>query len=49
MQTKIALVKLLLEYKFLTCEKTPTPMKFEATAAFQSPVGGMWLSVEAIN
>lgn len=49
MQTKIALVKLLREYRFSSCPKTTIPMAFEPSAAFQSPVGGMWLTVESIN
>lgn len=49
MQTKIALVKILQAYKLTACDKTTIPMKFVPTAAFQAPVGGMWLKVESLN
>lgn len=49
MQTKIALVKLLRKYRFSPCDKTPNPIKFSPSAAFQSPVGGMWLKLENIS
>lgn len=48
MQTKIALVKLLKKFKFSPCDKTPIPMKFSPSAAFQSPLGGMWLKLEHV-
>jgi cytochrome P450 family 6 len=48
MQTKIGLVKLLMNYKILTCSKTIIPMKYIPNASFQSPVGGMWLKLEKI-
>jgi len=49
MQTKIVLVKLLRKYKFSPGTRTPIPMKFSPSSAFQSPVGGMWLKIEKIN
>ncbi|KAG5667309.1 hypothetical protein PVAND_015295 [Polypedilum vanderplanki] len=49
MQTKVGLVKLLLKYKILPCEKTIYPMKFVPNATFQCPVGGMWLKLEKLE
>jgi hypothetical protein len=48
MQTKIGIVKLLMNFKILPCSKTIVPMKFSPTAAFQSPEGGMWLKLERL-
>lgn len=48
MQTKVGVVKLLLNFKISPCEKTINPMKFIANATFLSPVGGMWLKLEKI-
>lgn len=49
MQTKVAIVKLLRNYRFSPSGKTLIPMKFAPSEAFQSPVGGMWLRIEKIN
>ncbi|XP_070493750.1 probable cytochrome P450 6a13 [Chironomus tepperi] len=48
MQAKIGLIKLLRNFKFIPCSKTLIPMKFAPNSGFQSPLGGMWLKVEAI-
>lgn len=49
MQTKIAIVKLLIKFKFSPCAKTPIPMKFAPSSSLQSPLGGMWLKVEKVR
>lgn len=49
MQTKIALVKLIKTYKLSPCSKSPIPMKFIPSSAFQNPMGGMWLNIENLN
>lgn len=49
LQTKIVLAKLLIKYKFSVGPKAPIPMKFSPSAAFQSPVGGMWLKIEKVD
>ncbi|XP_070493752.1 probable cytochrome P450 6a20 [Chironomus tepperi] len=48
MQAKLGLVKLLKNFKILTSDKTPYPMKYSPTAPFQSPDGGLWLKVERL-
>lgn len=48
MQSKMAILKLIKNFKFSPCEKTLIPMKFETFAPFISPKGGMWLKVERI-
>lgn len=48
MQAKLALAKLIKNFKFSPSDKTPIPMEFEAFAPFVSPKGGMWLKVEKI-
>ncbi|CRL05219.1 CLUMA_CG018250, isoform A [Clunio marinus] len=42
MQTKIALVKLLQNFRFSPCEKTTIPMKFVPKSVFLNPVGGIY-------
>ena len=49
MQTKIAIVKLLLNYEFEPTDKTPIPMKFVPSSPFLTPVGGMWLKLKKIQ
>ncbi|KAG5667308.1 hypothetical protein PVAND_015294 [Polypedilum vanderplanki] len=48
MQTKIGIVKLLMNFKIQPCEKTTIPMKFVPNAVFQTPIGGMWLKIEKL-
>jgi len=48
MQSKMAILKLIKNFKFTPCEDTLIPMKFETFAPFISPKGGMWLKVEKI-
>ncbi|KAG5667306.1 hypothetical protein PVAND_015292 [Polypedilum vanderplanki] len=48
MQSKIGIVNLIKNFRILPCSKTIIPMKFSPTAAFQSPVGGMWLKFEKL-
>ena len=49
LQIKIALVKLLANYKIGICEKTPIPLKFIPAAPFLAPVGNMCLKVEYLQ
>lgn len=49
LQVKLALVKLLTNYEFKVCERTPIPMKFIAAAPFLAPAGGMWLEVKSLE
>lgn len=48
MQTKIALIMLLTNYKFSPSKKTTIPMKFSLKAALLSPIDDMWLQVEKL-
>jgi cytochrome P450 family 6 len=48
MQSKLALIKLLLKFKFSTCEKTTIPMKLSPTNFSLSAINGIWLEVEKI-
>lgn len=48
MQSKIAIVKLLMNYEFEPNDKTPTSIKFIPSSLFVAPVGGMWLKVKKI-
>lgn len=49
LQVKLGLVKLLTNFEFSICAKTPIPMKFVATAPFLNPEGGMWLEINSIK
>lgn len=49
MQTKIALVKILQNFKVSASGKTNIPVTFEPSSVFQTPVGGMWLRLEKLN
>jgi cytochrome P450 len=48
MQVKIAIVKLLINFKFLPSSKTSKPMKFKPNAVLQSPLNGVWLKLERL-
>jgi cytochrome P450 family 6 len=48
MQSKMGIAKLIKDFSFSPCEKTPIPMKFVASFPFLAPVGGMWLKIEKI-
>ena len=49
MQSKVGIVKLLLNYSFEPTDKTPVPMKFIPSSPFLSPLGGMFLKVNRIQ
>lgn len=50
MQTKIALISLLLNFKIYPTDKTPNPMEFDNINATITPKGGtMWLKVVKIK
>lgn len=48
MQTKIALVKLLTNFKFSPTSRTTIPMKFDIKSLVLAPHNDMWLKVEKI-
>lgn len=48
MQSKIGLVKLLTNYKFTICEKSPVPMKLNPSTPFMAPLNGMFLKLESL-
>lgn len=48
MQTKIALIKLLLNFKFSSCKKTTIPMKIDPKIVVLAPFNDMWLKVEKL-
>ena len=48
MQTKIALIKLLTNYKFLPSSRTTIPMKYDIQTLVLAPEKGMWLKVEKL-
>jgi hypothetical protein len=48
MQTKLALVKLLLNYRLSPSEETRIPVTFVPTSIVQAPVGGMPLKLEKL-
>lgn len=49
MQSKIGITKLIKNFKFSPCVKTPIPMVFDPKSLFTAPKGGMWLKVERIK
>ena len=49
MQSKIAIVKLLLNYEFEPTVKTTIPMKFVPSSPTLAPVGGLWLKLKKIQ
>lgn len=48
MQTKVGLIKLLTNFRFLPSDKTTIPMKFDSRALVLSPSNDMWLKVEKL-
>lgn len=46
MQSKVALIKLLTNFKFSPTKRTTVPMTFDSTSLVLSPKDGMWLKVE---
>lgn len=48
MQTKVALIKLLINYKFSPSSRTTIPMKFDSRSLILAPPDGMWLKVEKL-
>lgn len=48
MQAKVGIVKLLLSYELLPCDKTRYPIKFKPSAPFLVPDGGMWLTLKKL-
>ena len=49
MQSKIAIAKILQNYKISPSDKTPIPMKFVPSGPFLAPVGNMWLNLKKIE
>lgn len=48
MQTKIALIELLISYKFSSSPRTTIPMRFHNNSLVLAPSDGMWLKVEKL-
>ncbi|XP_037028307.1 probable cytochrome P450 6a13 [Bradysia coprophila] len=48
MQAKVAVVKLIENYKISINNQSPIPMKFEPSSPFLAPVGGMWLNLDKL-
>lgn len=48
MQSKIALIKLLTNFKFSTSPRTTIPMSFDVKSLVLSPKNDMWLKVEKL-
>lgn len=48
MQTKIGLIKLLTNFRFLLNGKSPVPIEFVPTAPFLTAKGGMNLTVQKL-
>lgn len=48
MQSKIALIKLLTNYKFSPSPRTTIPMRFHSRSVVFAPPDGMWLKVEKL-
>lgn len=49
MQTRIGIIKSLLDYKYSTCEKTPKTIVFDPNNNFLSSKDGLWLRIEKIE
>lgn len=49
MQSKIGIVKILLNYELSLCDKSTVPMVFHPAQAFLAPIDGMWLNVKKIG
>lgn len=48
MQTKIGLVKLLMNFEFSTCARTEIPIKYSSTSSVLQPKDGTWLNINKI-
>lgn len=48
MQTKVGLVQLLMNFKFLPNSRTTVPMKYSKSSLVLSPEDDMWLKVEKL-
>lgn len=48
MQSKVALIKLLTNFKFSPTSRTTVPMTFDSTSIVLSPKDDMWLKVEKL-
>lgn len=46
MQIKIALISLILKFKFSPCDKTPVPLKYNPRSVVQVPTDGIYLKAE---
>lgn len=49
MQTKIGLIRLLLNFKFSPSKRTTIPMRFDTKAGTLAPHNDMWLKVEKLE
>lgn len=48
MQTRIALIQILLNFRVLPTEKTPIPLKFDPTTPVLSSKNDMWLKLDKL-
>lgn len=48
LEARIALVKLLQNFKFTTCTRTQIPVKYHKTKLVITPENGMWLKLQKI-
>jgi len=48
MQTKIALIQLLMNFKFSPSKRTSVPLEFAPLSLVLSPKDDMWLTVEKL-
>lgn len=48
MQVKLALIKLLMNFKFSAAPRTSIPMKFDSRSLTLVPHDDMWLKIEAV-
>lgn len=49
MQARIGLIKMLLNFEFATCEKTPVPMAFGLNPIVLSPKENIYLKIKSIR
>lgn len=48
-QSKMVLVKVLLEFEIHLAERTPVPMKIKASSLVYAADGGVWIKLKKLN
>lgn len=48
MQTRIGIIKSLVDFKYSTCEKTPKIITFDPKTTVLVSAGGLWLKIENV-